>query len=388
MRIKLGSTEHKCALPPRSDTCLPKLPPQSGRCKILHRQIKKLFLVNKRYYLTRKYFRSRATLVAEKKRHIRHYNWYIIHPFSILAIFIEITMTIVWTLLLFLDPFQFTFRNSFGLLRVFTVKIIIYVLDTITVVFMSLSFILGYVNEQTNEVILHPRRIAIKYLSSYFLFDFFGCVPIVMITRFLLAVRNPHSLSLAVTVLKITRILRLKTVVKYSRQITYLLRLSDTFHKILSLVVICFFSLHWCACILYAIPKSEFTITGIKEESSWVSNANLTLDNPFRNYVFSFHTTLCYYFQSGIGMVRMENVRDQVICSLITLIGFFFNIYIEANILQLVSSTSASESKYEQLVHTLLQFSKNKKLPQALKLRLLLYYENRFQKKLVKFKHL
>lgn len=61
--------------------------------------------------------------------------------------------------------------------------------------------------------------------------------------------------------------------------------------------------------------------------------------------------------------------------------GYFYIAYATAVVLQTISSTSASESKYEDLVHNLTVYSKQLKMPPTLKCRLLLYYENKFQKR-------
>lgn len=381
MRSITNQGNHKCLLERKSDTCLPKLSPQTGTAQRFLRNFKKLFLVSTKHYLTKKYFRSHSNLLLERKRHIRTYKWYIIHPFSVLGIFIEIFMSICWLLILFIDPLNCAFFYKKGSLKNNARKEILILLDVISLFFIFVSFSLGYANLQTNEVILHPRKIAMRYVSSFLIFDLLGCIPLHILMKYLMPLGNPPSLFMTASFLKMTRNFRLKTVLEYSRQITYLLRRSDTFHKILCLVIICFYLIHWCACILFLIPKLEEFYTHRRNEMSWTSKANTTHAPEIRIYIVTLHTAMCHFFTAGTSMFQMEDTKDQFVCCCITLTGFFFMAYMTANVLQLVSSTSASESKYEQLVHTLMEFSKKKKLTPMLKFRLLLYYENRFQKK-------
>lgn len=71
---------------------------------------------------------------------------------------------------------------------------------------------------------------------------------------------------------------------------------------------------------------------------------------------------------------------EQILCSIMMISGLFFFSFILSVTLRIVKSANASESKYDELINQLNEYMRNKNFPTLLRSRLLLYYENRFQK--------
>lgn len=367
---------HYCILEKSSLSGIPAVAPQSAKIYYRFRQFKKIFLVSERHYLTTKLFRSSSMLFQEKRRQVKLNLWYIIHPFSVIKMAIEIIMTITWLGTLFMDIFILSFydmhtRTPYAMIP----------FEIINAHYIVISFFLGYLEVSTNEIILNQKKISIRYVSTYFFFDVLGVLPLTILYRESNTFAKPSSSPAVLGVIKMFRCIRLATMLDYSRQITKLLKISDTHHKLIYLVVLYLYLLHFSACLIFLLPNLENYFYGKLDNKSWVSQAKLLNKSVQIRYVLSMHTAMCNFMSAGTGMYEIADTKDQIAFSLIMILGFGYTLFMTAVVLQMVSSTSASESKYEELVHNLHEYAIRKKMPHMLRLRLLLYYENRFQKR-------
>lgn len=76
------------------------------------------------------------------------------------------------------------------------------------------------------------------YISSYFVFDLIGSVPFPKLLYVTLPIGRPVQMILIAHLIRQLKLVRMWTSLDFSRQITYFLGLSDTFHKILRIVVV------------------------------------------------------------------------------------------------------------------------------------------------------
>lgn len=74
--------KHICDLRKNSGSGLKRLPPNARIISRLKRAFQKLIIVSETHPYTKYYFRSRATIAFEKKRHGSSPHWWIIHPCS------------------------------------------------------------------------------------------------------------------------------------------------------------------------------------------------------------------------------------------------------------------------------------------------------------------
>lgn len=98
-------------------------------------------------------------------------------------------------------------------------------------------------------------------------------------------------------------------------------------------------------------------------------------------YIQSLHKAAALFFGVSTGMWMSDNPLEWFIFSLMILTGVLYISYITAIILQLSMSYKMSESMYDKMAFQLVQYTKAKKLPDRLRVRLALYYEARFREK-------
>lgn len=379
MKIKPKPTTHHCELKKGSDSCLPKLPPQAGTLRRIWRVLRKKLIVSRVNPKCKMFLRSTAAVMAEKKRHIRSKNWYIIHPFSRFCIYREVIMSITWFIVFFKDPFitayyiqvvDISTHIPFAVFELF--------LDFILWLNIITCFFTGYFIPKTKEIILEPKRITFTYLTSYFIFDLIGALPVGYITYNLYEVHH-HRTVLWLT--RFTTFARLRTMLEYFRQITQ--KLGDTAHDLICLILMTICFVHIWACMVYLTPTMYYKYLGSLDEDSWVLQAQIELvrnETVAKIYLECLHIVVCHFYLSGGGMYLIREPVEQFLFTSILVMGFIYYAYLVVMVFEVTGSANASESKYEEIMYQLKEYMRTKKLPIGLRKRLVLFYENKFQK--------
>nr|XP_022907912.1 potassium/sodium hyperpolarization-activated cyclic nucleotide-gated channel 1-like [Onthophagus taurus] len=368
------TNRHMCTIRKYSESCLPKLSPNASKWEKCLRRFRKTLLLYSDHPSCNHHYRSSAAIMFERKRQISTVPVYIIHPFSKFAYYREIVWCLVYLIIFSIWPIMASlifYDNPENQRWVNECARCVNWFIVINVVF---CFISGYHNPQIREAVLRPKEIAIHYLKTYFVLDFFSSLParwiylsdtgkmIVILQRFVLYARVP-------------------TMFQYSRHITNLLQMSDTQHEIVSLIILSLFVLHWCACLL-AIVDHLYIILGDKN-MSWFRYANLSNPNnhAMTRYFWSLHVSMGHIYRLGGGFSPTESKFDYVTLSIITILGSAFFGYVIVIVLQAIGTINAAESKYEELLRQLYEYLRSKRVPVNINKRLTRYCEYRFQKR-------
>lgn len=370
---------HFCEIVTDSQSCLPKVAPQAGCTSRLVRWIRKKLMVSRANPRTLMFFKSEAATKAEKRRQLRA-PWYVIHPFSHFSVYREMVMCCVWMAMFIIEPLMISFFTETAT-DVLELHAILGIVEFCLLVNIFLCFILGYHVSKTKEVVLAPKKIVKHYLCTYFIVDAIKTIPVGALLSFLFTVDKAVVLMLTAAS-QTVGFLRLGTMLNYFRQITLHMRISDTGHELLGLVMMTMFIMHWLACAAYLIPTISYYVSGSLNPSSWTQHAQLPVNSSASNLTYlyeqSYLTALCHFLAAGHGQYRTSAVEEEALFSIMYIIGMAYIAYMIALVFEMVSCTRASESKYEDIVHQLNEYMRNKQLPHDLRKRLLLYYKHRF----------
>lgn len=247
---------------------------------------------------------------------------------------------------------------------------------------LTLPILLGYRVFETKEIVLDSKRIALRYIKTYFIFDFIGTVPFNTIVTNVFDYDN-RTLQYFLALTRLARLARLKTMLQYGRQIITLWNLKEIAYDVFCLILVACYAVHWWACIVYLIPKYRYNLLNDPLYDSWISQAKILPDEGSLQgdqYLHSILIVSCHFYLAGSGAYQIEDTIDQALFTLVYLSGIVYFAYITAVVFELLSSASVSESKYEEIMSQLREYMISKKLPTALCHRMLMYYENKFQK--------
>lgn len=379
---------HSCTLSRKSYSCLPKLSPHAGRFQRLARRVRKIFMASRAHPEGRAHFNSYAVLLSERKRHVRQSKFYIIYPFSKFYFCNEIVSFLLWNLVFLKDPYIAAFYTDpvYDVFKSFWTTSAL-LIDIIFLLNIFIWFVTGYSNGNTNEVILDPKKVMLKYLKTYFVFDFLGAVPFNYVVNLTIGGNSYEPVAFLASSLRILRLVRMRTMLKNLKNITMLFRWRNIVHEIMSIALLMIYCVHWSACMLYYIPKAVFLITSSVrlELDSWVEyifeEIEEVINEPvYSKYSAALRVTMSHFFSIDVGSVPIRNMVEQYLCTIILVIGYMFYTYTLSLVFLLINSTAKSSSKFEEKIYEVHLYAKKNRLGKELEQKLITFYHHRFQK--------
>lgn len=88
----------------------------------------------------------------------------------------------------------------------------------------------------------------------------------------------------------------------------------------------------------------------------------------------------CHFYLAGTGMYQIGDTLEQILFTTVFMTGMMYFMYIAALVFQVFNSVNVSENKFQEIMYQLHEYCLSKQLPSTLKHRMLMYYENKFQK--------
>ncbi|KAG5892219.1 hypothetical protein JTB14_034768 [Gonioctena quinquepunctata] len=145
----------------------------SGMFIELRRNLLRWTMISRSHPTTSFYFRSNMAIGMEEMRHVFNYL-YIIHPFSMLSLYWEFLLIIVYSM-----AYIMVCVSSTDVIEISTddgVFCNMIFLDIILTIDISKTFLTGFYDEKLTRIVLKPSLIAKKYLKGYFLVDFLAII--------------------------------------------------------------------------------------------------------------------------------------------------------------------------------------------------------------------
>lgn len=236
---------------------------------------------------------------------------------------------------------------------------------------------------ETKEIVLDPKRICIRYLKSFWIFDFLGSIPILIHILDAFGVPRHKLVIYAMSAARLFRYARLCTMLKYLRRITDTMKVKKMTHDIFRLILMTFFLVHWWTCFVFIVPKFRYKLMHDLPINSWIVQANI-LPNYHSNsliiYINALVMTSSHFYSAGTGSHAVRDATEQFLFIILYMSGVIYFAYILAMVLELMNSASVSESQYEHILCELREYTAAKQVRPKLRERLVSYYESKFQK--------
>lgn len=374
----MTSTKHVCELPKERAYLLR---PCASKREKFFAKLRELCTIWENHYRTKTFFRSIYSYRQEKRRHlILSRNWYIIHPLSQLCFYRNWFFITLWTFTLFFDCFQCAFINkTYDKNERHVYDIIVIIIDGLLMVNCIMTFFCGYINYRTQEIVLKPATIALKYLKTYLIFDILACMPIDYIYQLINDIDlydqyyNKTYLDHLIRWYRIIRIPRIITITNYSylfvRNKTENLTLSAT----IIFVFITIYLIHTYTCILYYV----IVVNDVKHVRDFLDQLRETNRSSWSRYLTTLYITFVLFANCGYEL-SFQSVGETTLSITIAMSGLFIKIVTIAFLYVALISKEAGAIKYETLINEIRGYAKIKRLRPALKRRLLYYYQRVF----------
>ncbi|XP_033623571.1 potassium voltage-gated channel subfamily H member 6 isoform X2 [Fukomys damarensis] len=250
------------------------------------------------------------------------------------------------------------------------------VVDIMFVVDIVINFRTTYVNSN-DEVVSHPRRIAVHYFKGWFLIDMVAAIPFdLLIFR-----TGSDETTTLIGLLKTARLLRL---VRVARKLD---RYSEYGAAVLFLLM-CTFALiaNWLACIWYAIGNVERPY--LEPKIGWLDSLGAQLGKRYNGsdpasgpsvqdkYVTALYFTFSSLTSVGFGNVSPNTNSEKVFSICVMLIGSLMYASIFGNVSAIIQRLYSGTARYHTEMLRVKEFIRFHQIPNPLRQRLEEYFQH------------
>ncbi|XP_042189974.1 potassium/sodium hyperpolarization-activated cyclic nucleotide-gated channel 1-like [Callorhinchus milii] len=316
---------------------------------------------------------------------------FIIHPYSTFRNCHLLFMLILTSCNLIVTPIGITFFNLDDASKNYGWRIFNLLSDMMYILDIFINFKVGIATEDQETVILDPKLIGTKYLSTWFLIDLFSAFPLDSIF-FLIKVAGLSAISFTtaskflrflyfVRILTMIRLLRLSTLMRYIKEWQQMTDINlEPLRLLYHIVAVCFTLLlicHWNGCLQVFIPKMQ----GFPE-TCWVAKANL-VDKPWtEQYSAGVFRAICHTLGNSYGSGGMPTDLSEIGIIVISMIsGTLLYTIMVANVAAMVLNADAPGRRYKAKLNHVEDYVSYRKIPWQLERKIFSYYRERFHGK-------
>ncbi|XP_011307578.1 potassium/sodium hyperpolarization-activated cyclic nucleotide-gated channel 1-like [Fopius arisanus] len=327
----------------------------------------------------RDYFESISATNKEKRRQKKHKNWWILHPYSATRFCWETIMTFIYGISFLIIPFMTSFIIfDYDAVRLDKISLFFYIVFWIDI---FLNCVTGVYVKKERIVSFDHSVILDNYLRSYLLLDVATSVPYDHLTHQWRTVPGSESSlpTVLINVIPIAKIFRYLTFHAYGSQLFQYCQIKDFTHRIISILILSFYIVHWFACFCYltAVFVMHVQQVSVKDCSCWL--AKLTDEGIPVRFQHALFIVLQNFVASGFGGIEPEFEGQMIICTVLMILGRIFEAYVIIMFLQIQNDKKAALSKYEETMNQISAYTRQKQLPPHMKKRLEDYYAYRFR---------
>ncbi|CAH1109930.1 unnamed protein product [Psylliodes chrysocephalus] len=380
------SPKHVCKLenePVKS--FLPPLHP-AGKChQKFQRKLRLLLTLNDKDLRCKTFFRTTSSLRNEQRRHGKSPYWFVIHPFSKMNVFIERLF-----LILFIERWLF-FVAIYD--RPYSIVVLHYIRDFFHALVMAAFFITGYIESKINKIIISPKKIAMRYLKTYFFIDFYVLLEDncdVVVENIVIWLQKNVSWApetsvpfvIPLSVLSIVcYIIRMRSILKIIKFNAASLGLGKLSTFILTQSTMVIFVLHFYTFQFYHIPWQIYFHNNYIPEDSWIVKRNITsVEYTFESYTEGFLIVLSYFLGSSYSDI-ITQPNEQLLLFIFCFTGRLYVLVIIGKILVYFGIGDTGESQYECLFLQLDNYMKSMDVPLHLQTQIIERFKFNYQKK-------
>ncbi|KAI5618064.1 potassium voltage-gated channel subfamily H member 6-like, partial [Silurus asotus] len=249
------------------------------------------------------------------------------------------------------------------------------IVDVLFMVDIVISFRTTYV-DTNDEVVTHPKHIAIHYIKGWFLIDIVAALPFDLLV---FKSGSDETTSTLIGLLKTARLLRL---VRVARKLD---RYSEYGAAVL-LLLMCTFVLiaHWLACIWYAIGHVErpYMKTGWLDNladqlGKYYNDSDATSGPSIKDmYVTALYFTFSSLTSVGFGNVSPNTNSEKIFSICVMLIGSLMYASIFGNVSAIIQRLYSGTTRYHTQLLRVKEFIRFHQIPPSLRQRLEEYFQH------------
>ncbi|XP_057866829.1 potassium channel KAT1 [Cryptomeria japonica] len=226
---------------------------------------------------------------------------------------------------------------------------------------IALTFLVAYEDKHTYLLVDDPKKIAFKYLSTWFIFDVSSTIPFQALA---LLFTGKYASGLTFNLLHILRFWRLRKVSALFARLEKDIRINYFWLRCAKLISTTFFSIHCAGCCFHLIASRY------KEpHNTWIANSissNISEISLWERYVAAIYWALNTLSTVGYGDIHPQNVPEMIFDSVYMIFSLGLSAYLIGNMTNLIVQDSSRTRRFRSMVTAASNCASRNNLPEEL----------------------
>ncbi|KAL4563440.1 hypothetical protein LXL04_027482 [Taraxacum kok-saghyz] len=283
-------------------------------------------------------------------------NKYVVSPFDRRYRVWEMFLIILVVYSAWISPFDFAFLDEReGILRIYD-----NIVNGFFAIDIVLTFFVAYLDSQAYVLVDDHKKIALRYLSTWFIFDVSSTVPF----RSLSLLCTDRRSVMGFQVLSMLRLWRLRRVSSLFARLEKDIRFNYFWIRCTKLISVTLFAVHCAGCFNYLIADRY-----PDPKNTWIGavDPNFKTDSIWNRYVTSLYWSIVTLTTTGYGDFHAENAREMLFDIFYMLFNLGLTAYLIGNMTNLVVHWTGHTRDFRDKVTAASEFAKRNQLPPEIK---------------------
>ncbi|CAO2842195.1 unnamed protein product [Amaranthus hypochondriacus] len=249
-------------------------------------------------------------------------------------------------------PFQFAFLTY----KQDALFVIDHIVNGFFAIDIVLTFFVAYLDTRSYLLIDDHKKIAIRYLSTWFLFDVCSTAPLQSLSLLF----TDHNGALGFKALNMLRLWRLRRVSSLFARLEKDIRFNYFWTRCTKLVSVTLFAVHCAGCFNYLIADRYPDPT-----KTWIGavNPNFKSQSIWKRYITSIYWSIVTLTTTGYGDLHAENTLEMIFDIFYMLFNLGLTSYLIGNMTNLVVQGTSRTRNFRDTVRACTEFATRNQLP-------------------------
>lgn len=249
-------------------------------------------------------------------------------------------------------PFEFAFLTY----KQDALFIVDHIVNGFFAVDIILTFFVAYVDRRTYLLIDDHKKIAIRYLSTWFIFDVCSTAPLQSLSLLF----TDHNGGLGFKALNMLRLWRLRRVSSLFARLEKDIRFNYFWTRCTKLISVTLFAVHCAGCFYYLIADKY-----PDPRKTWIGAVypNFKAQSVWKRYIASLYWSIVTLTTTGYGDLHAENIIEMLFDIGYMLFNLGLTSYLIGNMTNLVVHWTSRTRNFRDTVRACTEFAARNQLP-------------------------